>query len=89
MQTLDVAARSKADSVHGPGCHCINCTNGPGTHLTSERVVELEIDETIQEHLQEDEYIDENDDDLTDFMRDDEYRAGGDHGECIWRRQRR
>ena len=61
----------KQDRHCGPGCHCINCTNG--THLRSERVTELEVDDIIQEHQQEDLYIaDDSDDDLADLLRDDD-----------------
>ena len=35
-------------------------------------MTDIEVDDILQEHLQEDEYIDESDDDLTNLMRDDE-----------------
>jgi len=53
----------------GPGCHCINCSNG--TDLPSKRVTDLEVENIVQEHQEEGTYVD-SDDDLTDLMRDDE-----------------
>lgn len=32
----------------GPGCHCINCSNG--TDLPSKRVTDLEVENIVQEH---------------------------------------
>ena len=55
----------KQDRHCGPACHCINCTNG--TH--TESMTDLKVDDIIQ---QEDDYVDESDDDLTDLMRNDE-----------------
>ena len=54
----------------GPGCHCINCSNG--TDLPSKRVTDLEVENIVQEHQEEGTYVDDSDDTLTDLMRDDE-----------------
>ena len=47
----------------GPGCDCHNCRNATDTHLeaTSADAAELEVQELLDEHL-EDQYVDDSED---------------------------
>ena len=48
----------------------LHCSNG--TDLPPKRVTDLKVEIIVQEHQEEGTYVDDSDDDLTNFMRDEE-----------------